>query len=496
MIETDARWVKDKLLESWVDDEDEAAVVATLRRWALTPKPEGGNYLDDLLDELRLYSYYYDYLVSESVSINLLDKLYAEMEDERYSDLLSVIDTFSVKYAGYRGRGDVGRWSGLQTAVMPTEVRDRLSRVNQRLAGKVTLPMTPEEVGRINDLYAQLRSKTLGLIDMPGLQLGPGAGQQAAQALAVPVVGVAAIVYALILAILVTITLYLIIAILREIERALDRLEYSSEPSPVPVPVPPVAPPIAPPVPVPAPPIAPPIPVPIPAPVPVPRPNPSPTTEPEPEPRPTPEPRPGPEPIIDIFPPLSDDTERRRRRQQRIDLYHGTDEPQAYLFAAGDAVQAVGGGEFGQGFYTFRDLAPAELAAAQYTRARGLPMWGVVDFAVPLDVLIAYGLASALVDWIGGDDTILIFPDRTTAVTVRYPDDLGGIELEMNWRDFVAENRRLGGHVSWPYDLIIGPLSGRIPGWRDVNQFLLNNTGVQMLNDPEVDRSVASAGPT
>ena len=138
-------------------------------------------------------------------------------------------------------------------------------------------------------------------------------------------------------------------------------------------------------------------------------------------------------------------------------------------------------------------LEPAEYAAAVYSRNRGFLAWGVVDFRVPIDVLIEYGFASSV---LSGMEGVLVFPDRTTSVPVRYPDDLGGIVINMTWRDFVAENRRLGGHVSWPYDLIIGPISGRIPGYRNVNQILFNDLGIIMLNDLRVDREVTSTGYT
>ncbi len=248
LIAKDADWITDKLLEVWVSDDDELAILNRIHKWATTPKMDGGNYLDELLDAIKGYSYRFSYLVTESASGNMLDKLFAEMEDERYTKLTSIIDSFSVRYRGYRGRGGISRWSGLETAVMPSEVRARLGRLNQRLAGRVTLPMTPEEVRKINALYAELRRKTFGLIDMPDLQAGPDVGQQAAPALVigVPAVVVAAFIKAVIAAIVVTVALTVIIAIVEELERILSRIEQATaeplpaEPAPVPeeVPVP------------------------------------------------------------------------------------------------------------------------------------------------------------------------------------------------------------------------------------------------------------------
>ena len=212
---------------------------------------------------------------------------------------------------------------------------------------------------------------------------------------------------------------------------------------------------------------------------------------PGPEAAPRPVRRPGP----DIIPNLPD-RPKRPPRLPPVDFYHGTDDTTARTLEAGAYVLAIGGGEFGEGFYTFIEQAPTEYAAAQYTRNRRLPMWAVVEFGIPAVLLIEYGLLEAVRDFLTGVDHVLIFSDRTTNVPVQYPDDLGGIEIDMNWRGFVAENRQLGGNVSWPYDLIIGPLSGRIPGHRHTNQFVFNNYGVGMFNDPQVSRHVVTTGPT
>lgn len=239
LIRRDANWITDKLLEIHVSDAEEQAIIDRLHRWAVTPKIEGGNYLDNLLDAIRSFSYRFSYVISESARGNMIDKLFAEIEGERQTQLIHLVDTYSVRYRGYRGRGGMSRWSGIQTAVMPKDVRARINRINQRLAGKSTVPMTAEEIRRINALYAQLRKKTWGMVDLPDISLRPALGQQAAPAaLAIPAIGVAALIYALVMAILVTIALALIIAILIEIEQALERAEALPKPQEVPVPRP------------------------------------------------------------------------------------------------------------------------------------------------------------------------------------------------------------------------------------------------------------------
>jgi len=178
-------------------------------------------------------------------------------------------------------------------------------------------------------------------------------------------------------------------------------------------------------------------------------------------------------------------------------FYHGTDKRSADILASDRAVDARGHGEFGSGFYMFNQQEPAEAAAAQYTRNRGAgPQWGVVNFGVPVDVLRGAGLLEAVSGLASVNGYVLTFSDQTTPTSVRYPDDLGGIERTISWKEFRDENRRLGGHVSWPYDLIIGPLSGKLAGFRNVNQFLFNEQGIYALNDPRVRRRVVAVGET
>jgi hypothetical protein len=177
------------------------------------------------------------------------------------------------------------------------------------------------------------------------------------------------------------------------------------------------------------------------------------------------------------------------------DFYHGSDKGTAERLAGGVRVDARGGGEFGAGFYTFAAQAPAERAAEQYTRNRGgFTEWGVVEFSIPVAALQAAGLLESILG-LSGSESVLVFPDRRTSVDVRYPDDIApDVTRSMSWEEFRDENRRLGGHVSWPYDLIIGPLSGTIQGHRNVNQFSFNDQGLTALNDRRVRRALVAEG--
>ncbi len=196
-----------------------------------------------------------------------------------------------------------------------------------------------------------------------------------------------------------------------------------------------------------------------------------------------------------------------RKQKQDINFYHGTDEGTAEKFQGGMAVRVIGGGEFGQGFYTFIEQMPAEIVAEQYTRNRRppLPRWGVVNFMIPVDIFIQYFGVSAIADVIQGKlGNILYFPDQQTPVEVTCPYDhpsTPGLKLSLTWKEFLEETRTYRKshkrEISWPYDLIVGPLKGKIQGYKHgVNQFMFNELGVNMLNNKKVKRNVVAQGDT
>jgi hypothetical protein len=90
---------------------------------------------------------------------------------------------------------------------------------------------------------------------------------------------------------------------------------------------------------------------------------------------------------------------------------------------------------------------------------------------------------------------ILVFPDKTTAVKVTHPVELGGIDLALTWTEFVEANAKAGKNVAWPYDLIIGPLKGKLRSQkRGVDQWVFGDDGVMMFNSPSVKRRISSFG--
>ncbi|MFJ2092641.1 hypothetical protein ACIOEW_25705 [Streptomyces sp. NPDC087901] len=177
---------------------------------------------------------------------------------------------------------------------------------------------------------------------------------------------------------------------------------------------------------------------------------------------------------------------------ENVDFYHGSSERVADNFADGTAVEPRGHGEFGTGFYTFRAETPAIEVAQTYSRP-GEDRWGVTEFAVPLGTVENNGLIEPIFN-LKTTFYTLIFKDKETSIPVRYPADKGGEEISMTWKEFRSKEKELGGEVSWPYDLIIGPLSGKLTSAKNANQFMFNDVGIDMLNDPSVLRRVTARG--
>ncbi|MFK4188766.1 hypothetical protein ACI2L4_32980 [Streptomyces sparsogenes] len=184
----------------------------------------------------------------------------------------------------------------------------------------------------------------------------------------------------------------------------------------------------------------------------------------------------------------------KRELPEKVDFYHGSSEEVADNFERGGEVRPVGHGEFGTGFYTFRDETPAIEVAEKYSRNRREDRWGVTEFSVPLDAIENSGLLDPIFN-LQATHYTLIFKDKSTPIPVRYPEDKGGHEESMTWNEFRRKENTLG-EVSWPYDLIIGPLSGKLRSAKDVDQFMFNDVGIGMLNDDSVLRRVTIRGDT
>jgi hypothetical protein len=195
--------------------------------------------------------------------------------------------------------------------------------------------------------------------------------------------------------------------------------------------------------------------------------------------------------------PILDGERKQDEKLPDVNFYHGTDKTTATRMAGGEPITASGRGEFGGGFYTFLIQTAAAEAAEVYTRRRnGFMEWGVVDFTVPAAVLAEFFAASSIAALLQGKlSRILVFPDKTTPVAVRFPPELGGADFTLTWTEFVERNAKLGKNVSWPYDLIIGPLKGKLRSQKaGVDQWVFGDDGVMVFNVPTVGRRMVSSG--
>ena len=119
-----------------------------------------------------------------------------------------------------------------------------------------------------------------------------------------------------------------------------------------------------------------------------------------------------------------------------------------------------------------------------------------VDFAVPPAVMAEFFAASTVAALLERRlSRILVFPDKQTRIAVRYPTGATETEVTLNWAEFVEENAKLGKNTAWPYDLIIGPLKGKLRGQKaGIDQWVFGAEGVMVFNMPSVKRKIASSG--
>ena len=155
-------------------------------------------------------------------------------------------------------------------------------------------------------------------------------------------------------------------------------------------------------------------------------------------------------------------------------FHHGTDYDTAEKLGTAD-IGAIGGNDFGRGFYTHsrENWALAREWALRVSRnKRG---WGVVTFPVPDEV------------WEDEIVDVMIFenPDHQPDNIPINPDT--GRRFR-DWREFVAYNKRFRRDrlPEWPeLQVIIGPLWGRYQNDPRVRQVVFTSTGVPVLNRPE-----------
>jgi hypothetical protein len=155
-------------------------------------------------------------------------------------------------------------------------------------------------------------------------------------------------------------------------------------------------------------------------------------------------------------------------------FHHGTDYDTAERLGTAD-IGAIGGNDFGRGFYT-HSKENWKLAKEWAVRvSRGKRGWGVVTFPIPDDV------------WEEEIVEVMIFENpRHQPDNIPINPDTG--RKFRDWREFVEYNKRFRRDrlPEWPeLQVIIGPLWGRYENNARVRQVVFTSTGVPVLNRPE-----------
>ncbi len=151
-------------------------------------------------------------------------------------------------------------------------------------------------------------------------------------------------------------------------------------------------------------------------------------------------------------------------------------------------LEARGRGEFGLGFYCYENNPRGAAGTGKlFSGQRGHEEWAVVQFKVADEIFNKY-IQRKLTFLTPEEDVQEVF------------DDDANLTRQMTWKQFVDFNRsrkekHKKGKKSWGYQYIKGPL---MP-FRDdpgIRQIRFHHEGIDMLNDPEVERTIVDRGRT
>lgn len=137
VLDKDIEFVEDKVLETWVDSDDEDTLMTYVSWWAGRKDlrtETGQSYFDAFLSRLKRDTWYRDYGVWKGSSSPFLDKLYSEVENHA-GELNTLIAQNSVEFGAYRPL-----WLALDAFGQP------------RKAGEVTIKINRELVERSADM--------------------------------------------------------------------------------------------------------------------------------------------------------------------------------------------------------------------------------------------------------------------------------------------------------------------------------------------------------
>jgi len=130
VLDKDIEFVEDKVLETWVDSDDEKTLMTYVSWWARRNDLRtevGQSYFDAFLSRLKRDTWYRDYGLWKGSSSSFLDKLYTEVENHA-GELNSLIAQNSVEFGGYRPA-----WLALDTSGQPRKTGEITIKINRDL---------------------------------------------------------------------------------------------------------------------------------------------------------------------------------------------------------------------------------------------------------------------------------------------------------------------------------------------------------------------------
>ena len=161
-LDKDVDYVEQKLMEKWVDDDDESRILGRVRWWseARTARDRNGVlYFDRFLERLETERYYTDYLVTEGARSSFLSLLHNEIEDDA-GLLVDLIANNSERFGAYR---PTTLFPGVTQATDRSEllVKHVTDALLDRMLGRTSASDQRGILGMITALPGNLQSRVL-----------------------------------------------------------------------------------------------------------------------------------------------------------------------------------------------------------------------------------------------------------------------------------------------------------------------------------------------
>ena len=186
-LDADVAYVEGKLMQTWVDDDDESAVLGRVRWWSQATEARDMNgvlYFDRFLARLESEQYYTDYGVTEGSRSSFLSLLHEEIEDDAGA-LVDLIANHSERFGAYRPTtlfpsvSTATDSSHLLVKRVTDQLLDRMvgftsASDEQGIAGMVTALPGPLQARVLQDLMTRTSERRLKIFSRTGEQDGEG----------------------------------------------------------------------------------------------------------------------------------------------------------------------------------------------------------------------------------------------------------------------------------------------------------------------------------